>query len=171
MRSTVLALSMATSCVPMHAGAFAEEFKVDIGAPCSACLPILAFENATKRNRPKLEPGHVVYACVASTSRDMDPELTCMNQFGKAAGMGPLEEGYVMETDTRHAAKLLGDPKPAELLAIASQLAFEMAVGHNGRVWVHSQAPRVTAAVVQILQRCRRLGAAESEAVVQEVLQ
>eukprot|EP00897_Mesotaenium_endlicherianum_P000773 jgi/Mesen1/10697/ME000090S10158 len=33
----------------------AENFDVDIGGPCKAVLPALAFENATRRNRPNLQ--------------------------------------------------------------------------------------------------------------------
>lgn len=33
----------------------AENYGVDIGAPFRALLPVLAFEGATKRNRPQLQ--------------------------------------------------------------------------------------------------------------------
>ena len=32
-----------------------ENYVVDIGAPFSASLPVLAFEGATRRNRPNLQ--------------------------------------------------------------------------------------------------------------------
>ena len=46
-------------------------------------LPQLSFEGATKRNRPNLKSGDVVYARVAAASRDMDPILTCVDAAGE----------------------------------------------------------------------------------------
>lgn len=151
-------------------GAFAEEYRVDVRAATAAVLPTLAFEGATKRNRPKLQPGDVVYARVAATSLDMDPELACTDAVGQAAGMGPLEKGFVFESDGGHARRLLAPRVPPELVKLGQSVAFEMAVGANGRVWVHSQAPRVTAAVVRALCESARAGSEDAEATVRRVL-
>ncbi len=62
-----------------------ENFIVDINGPFSALLPQLSFEGATKRNRPNLRAGDVVYARVASASRDMEPVLTCVDAAGESA--------------------------------------------------------------------------------------
>ena len=55
---------------------------VDINGPFPALLPLLSFEGATKRNRPNLKAGDVVYARVAAASRDMEPVLTCVDAAG-----------------------------------------------------------------------------------------
>lgn len=60
----------------------------------SATLPALAFEGATKRNRPNLNIGTLVYAKVLpnANSRDAEPELTCVDlRTGKAEGFGELK--------------------------------------------------------------------------------
>ena len=66
----------------------ADAFGVDIGAPFRAALPLLAFEGATKRNRPALAPGDLVYCRVEGACRDLDPALTCMDAAGKVGGAG-----------------------------------------------------------------------------------
>ena len=61
----------------------AENFVVDIGAPFPAVLNILSFEGATRRNRPKLAEGDLVYARVVLAHRDIDTELSCTDAGGK----------------------------------------------------------------------------------------
>jgi exosome complex component RRP40 len=61
----------------------AENFVVDIGAPFPAVLNVLAFEGATRRNRPKLAEGDLVYARVVLAHRDIDTELACVDAGGK----------------------------------------------------------------------------------------
>lgn len=51
-------------------------FQVDIGSADVAFLSYLAFEGATKRNRPTLKTGDLIYARVISTSKHVEPELS-----------------------------------------------------------------------------------------------
>ena len=55
-----------------------------------ASLSYLAFEGATKKNKPAVNPGDVVYAKLLVASRDMEAELVCVDSYGKKAGMGVL---------------------------------------------------------------------------------
>ena len=48
-----------------------------------AMLPLLAFQGATKRNRPNLTVGALVYARVVGADRDMEPELSCQGATGR----------------------------------------------------------------------------------------
>ena len=50
-------------------------FRVDIGSSEQATLSFMAFEGATKKNRPNINVGDVVYAKLLVASRDMEPEL------------------------------------------------------------------------------------------------
>ena len=63
-----------------------DAYNVDVGGPFSAVLPALAFEGATRRNRPSLAPGDLVYARVTVASRDADPEIACTDAAGKVHG-------------------------------------------------------------------------------------
>eukprot|EP00297_Palpitomonas_bilix_P025578 CAMPEP_0113906050 /NCGR_PEP_ID=MMETSP0780_2-20120614/24470_1 /TAXON_ID=652834 /ORGANISM="Palpitomonas bilix" /LENGTH=202 /DNA_ID=CAMNT_0000900483 /DNA_START=180 /DNA_END=785 /DNA_ORIENTATION=- /assembly_acc=CAM_ASM_000599 len=119
-----------------------ESYKVDIGAPSKAVLPHLAFEGATKRNRPNLEVGSLVYARIACADRDLDPELTCISPDSKKGWMtgqslyGELNGGTVIELSSlRYARALLDGSGAAVLRSLGERLPFEIACGLNGRVW------------------------------------
>ena len=63
-----------------------------------AQLDALAFEGATKRSKPNLKIGTLVYARVVSALRDMEPELECVDgATGKAEGFGELKAGLVVD--------------------------------------------------------------------------
>ena len=107
-----------------------------------AQLPQLAFENATKKTRPQLSPGSLIYAKVASASKHMDPEILCYNpSTGKGEGMGELKGGMVFDISLGMARRLLLNKQKDEgeiavLEEIAQKVAFEIAVGRNGKIWV-----------------------------------
>jgi len=65
-----------------------EAYGVDIGAAFPASLPSLAFEGATRRNRPPLAVGDLVLARVAAAGRDVDAELACVDEGGRVRGEG-----------------------------------------------------------------------------------
>ena len=62
---------------------FGDCYKVNIFGPNPGILPVLAFEGATKRNKPNLQPGSLVYCRVVSDyTKMMDPELSCKVEQG-----------------------------------------------------------------------------------------
>ena len=65
-------------------------FQVDIGTSEPATLSYLAFEGATKKNKPSINNGDVVYAKIVTASKDMEPELVCVDAYGNKAGLGQL---------------------------------------------------------------------------------
>ncbi|SPQ19522.1 f1a4630c-dc49-4d39-a614-c1d1998b0514 [Thermothielavioides terrestris] len=76
----------------------------------AATLPHLAFEGATKKTRPQLAPGQLVYARVALAHRHMDPELECVSAAtGRADGLGPIAagNGCVFDVSLGFARRLL----------------------------------------------------------------
>jgi exosome complex component RRP40 len=61
----------------------AELFRVDIGGPQPATLPLLAgFEGATKKSRPAWPVGTVIFARVSGAHPDLEPELACFDPSG-----------------------------------------------------------------------------------------
>eukprot|EP00045_Choanoeca_perplexa_P001186 m.18335 g.18335 ORF g.18335 m.18335 type:complete len:233 (-) comp10787_c0_seq2:63-761(-) len=120
-----------------------ENYQVDIGTPASARLNGLAFEAATRRNRPRLENGDIVYARVVLANKDMEPELTCVNSSGKAGGMGPLTGGLLRECPLGLCRRLLRKGCTV-LQELGSRQKFEIAVGMNGRLWVKAPQPSDT---------------------------
>jgi exosome complex component RRP40 len=135
----------------------AENFVVDINGPFSALLPQLSFEGATKRNRPNLKARDVVYARVATASRDMEPVLTCVDAAGRAGELGHLKEGALASVSCATARTLLSNPPPPVMEALGSSLQFEMAVGVNGRVWVEAPSPSTVVLILNVLQNSEKL--------------
>ncbi|KAK3330461.1 hypothetical protein B0H66DRAFT_598000 [Apodospora peruviana] len=125
----------------------------------NAALPHLAFEGATKKTRPQLLPGALIYARVTLANRHMDPELECVSSTtGKAEGLGPLTGGMAFDVSLGLARRLLmarnreeGRVEVLELLG-AEGLAFETAVGRNGRVWVGSESTKTIVLVGRALK-------------------
>lgn len=116
----------------------------------------LAFEGATKKTRPMLRQGDLVYARVLSTGlgAGAEVELTCVNPAtGRAepGGLGPLTGGMVFDISTGMAARLMRassssaeNQEGVDGLVVLDELGkklekvggFEIAVGRNGKVWV-----------------------------------
>jgi exosome complex component RRP40 len=48
---------------------------VDVGAYDLALLNFTSFEGATKRNRPNVKIGDLVYGMVSIASKNLDPEV------------------------------------------------------------------------------------------------
>ncbi|KAK4054112.1 exosome non-catalytic core subunit rrp40 [Microbotryomycetes sp. JL201] len=87
----------------------AEGFRVDIGSSQAASLDALAFEGATKRNKPNLK---------------------------KASGFGELTGGFVVRGVELNRCRALLAPKNPILPKLGAKCPFEVAVGMNGRVWI-----------------------------------
>lgn len=57
-----------------------------------ATVSAMAFEGATKRNKPNLKVGTLLYAQVMSANRHLEVELTCVDpSTGKSNGYGELK--------------------------------------------------------------------------------
>ena len=122
-------------------------------------LPQLAFEGATKKTRPHLRHGSLVYARITNASKFFDPELVCFNPAtGKSEGLGELKGGHVFDISLSMAKRLLM-PKQAEqaglvvLDALAEKIAFEVAVGKNGKIWIDAGTVRGTLLVGNALMQ------------------
>jgi len=122
---------------------YAEGFKVDVGSAFPASLPALSFEGATKKNRPNLQVGSIVYARVVLANKDMEPEIACISARNKAEGYGELLDGFVFKCSIGLTYKLLEDDCPI-LKHLGKVIPYEIAVGMNGRVWTHSNSKKHT---------------------------
>ena len=118
-----------------------------------ALLPQLAFEGATRKTRPILASGNLVYARVSLANKFMEPELECVQpSTGKADGLGPLKGGMLFDISLGMARRLMS-PKLKEqsrlviLEELAERVPYEIAVGRNGKLWVNSSSVRATIAV------------------------
>ena len=143
-----------------------------------AQLPQLAFEGATKKTRPQLSSGSLIYAKVSSASKYLDPEIVCYNpSTGKSEGMGELKGGMMFDISLGMARRLLLNKQKEEgaivvMEQIADKVAFEIAVGRNGKVWVKSNGVKATLLVGKALQETDRngLGLDEQGKLVRKLL-
>lgn len=162
-----------------------------------ALLGQLSFEGATKKTRPMLKGGDLVYARVSSVGvgAGAEVEITCVNPAtGKAepGGLGPLVNGMVFDVSTGFSARLIrassssadhGDATDG--LVVLSELGkkleslggFEIAVGRNGRVWVDcssagENAVKSTIAIGRCLQTTddKGLNALDQKKLVTRIL-
>ena len=165
-------------------------------------LPHLAFSQATRKTRPVLYPGAVIYARVSLANKHMDPELECYDaESGKAEGFGELKGGMVFGISLGMARRLLGDGKKIRQLKLRQEkavaeregkqlqdsgidmssgkevleelgenLAFEIAVGRNGRVWVDSVDAKTTLCVMRCIQQSEFLTGKEQRQLVKEAI-
>lgn len=95
----------------------------------------------------------------------MDPELECVNSStGKADGLGPLKDGMVFDVSLGFARRLLmaksrEEGKVEVLEALGEEgLAFETAVGRNGKVWVCSESVKTVVVVGRALRETDEKG-------------
>eukprot|EP00455_Lapot_gusevi_P054054 TRINITY_DN8570_c0_g1_i3.p1 TRINITY_DN8570_c0_g1~~TRINITY_DN8570_c0_g1_i3.p1 ORF type:complete len:288 (-),score=21.07 TRINITY_DN8570_c0_g1_i3:16-774(-) len=153
-----------------------EYYKIDIGASHNAILPLLAFEGATKRNRPNLQVGAVVYGRIVVANKDMEPEFSCISPHFKKEWMtgqsvfGELTGGMLSECPLSLARKLLQDDCLV-LRCLAQHLPFELAVGVNGRFWVNSGSVLHTIIINNAILNSQTMPDAMIELMVQKLVE
>ncbi|XP_063222273.1 exosome complex component RRP40 [Bacillus rossius redtenbacheri] len=135
-----------------------EVFKVDIGASDLASLSYLAFEGATKKLRPDVNVGDLVFARLVTASRDMEPELVCVDSYGKAGRLGTLSpEGFAFGCSINLVRKILRPSCPL-LKILGRELPHEIAVGVNGKVWVKAKTVKETIAICNAVLAAEHMG-------------
>lgn len=126
-------------------------FKVDIGASEQATLSYLAFEGATKKNRPDVQIGDVVYAKLLVASKDMEPELVCVDSQGKENELGVLSSDGMMFTCSLNLVRKLLNPECPLFRLLGRNQAYELAAGLNGRIWIKARSVQETIAVANAI--------------------
>ncbi|XP_029961722.1 exosome complex component RRP40 [Salarias fasciatus] len=146
-------------------------FKVDVGGSEQASLSYLAFEGATKRNRPNVQVGDLVFAQFVVANKDMEPELVCMDSSGRANGMGVFGSGGLLFTVSLGLVRRLLSPL-SELRSDLEQLfPCELVVGMNGRLWVRSCSVQQTLIVANLLQSSDSMTAPQRKELFRKVQQ
>lgn len=122
-------------------------FKVDVGSSEQASLHYLAFEGTTKKNRPNVNVGDTLYATVLGASKDMEPELVCIDAVGKKGKMGVLDsDGFIFTCSLNLIRKIL-NPNCPLLKYLGKEIPYEIAIGMNGKIWVRTKTVKGTIAV------------------------
>ena len=128
-------------------------FKVEIGASEQAQLPYLAFEGATKKFRPNINVGDVVYARLLVANKDLEPELVCVDSHGKKGKLGVLpSDGFMFNCSLNLVRKILNPKCPLiDTFQRTLQIPFEIAAGMNGNVWIKAKTVNETIAVANAI--------------------
>ncbi|KAF7391775.1 hypothetical protein HZH68_011318 [Vespula germanica] len=126
-------------------------YRVDIGAKESAALSYLAFEGATKKNRPDIQIGDIVFAKLVVAIKDMEPELVCVDSQGKQKKLGILSSDGMLFTCTLNLARKLLNPNCPLFNFLAKNQAYEVAIGMNGKVWVKTKSVHKTIAIANAI--------------------
>ena len=99
---------------------------------------------------------------MTSASKHLDPEVACYNpSTGKGEGLGELKGGMLFDVSLGIARRLLLNKQKDEgglvfLDLIAEKVAFEIATGRNGKVWIKAGTVAETLLVSKALQRTDR---------------
>ncbi|KRW99944.1 Nucleic acid-binding, OB-fold [Pseudocohnilembus persalinus] len=118
-----------------------EFYTLNIGASQEAVLGSLEFEGATKKNKPNLEPGQLVYCRVIGINKYLRPRCSCVNPKSKKEWVsgetlfGQLKGGVQFQINIDKSQNL----KDLDFILKEMQkiVQFEIAIGKNGRVWVN----------------------------------
>jgi len=128
-------------------------FRTDIGAAQPAVLSYLHFEGATKKNRPNVKVGDLVFCRVIVDEKHREPEVSCVDNFSKSAGMGLLDGGMMIQISLNCVRKITS--KDCVLVkALGKHLPFEIACGMNGRIWVKAASIKNTIIVCNAISNC-----------------
>lgn len=148
--------------------------RVDIGANELATLSLLAFEGATKRNRPDVNVGDVVFARIIVPARDVEAELVCITSVLKRDGMGILVTpashfAQVVQVPV-HACRKLLSPDCNLLPILGKKYRFEVAVGMNGRIWISAKTPENVIYISNLITRFSEAGGEEVTQLCDDLL-
>nr|XP_012624542.1 exosome complex component RRP40 isoform X2 [Microcebus murinus] len=132
-------------------------FKVDVGGSEPASLSYLAFEGATKRNRPNVQVGDLIYGQFVVANKDMEPEMVCIDSCGRANGMGVIgHDGLLFKVTLGLIRKLLA-PDCEIIQEVGKLYPLEIVFGMNGRIWVKAKTIQQTLILANILEACEHM--------------
>ncbi|CCH62309.1 hypothetical protein TBLA_0H00160 [Henningerozyma blattae CBS 6284] len=139
-------------------GAFGDSYKVSLASFSNGVsLSYMAFPNATKKNRPTLKVGDLVYARVCSAEKELEAEIECVDSTtGKDTGFGHLAGGMVIDVTLSFARNLLFNNDSSMLKILAKHTQFEIAIGVNGKIWVKAPDIKNTLACYKSIEECSK---------------
>lgn len=152
-----------------------DEYRIYLHGTDTAVLPALAFEGATKRNKPNLTVGAAVYARVVRASAATEVELSCVEPgsakswVSKSATFGELTGGTLVRVSLA-LARALRVAENHVLATVGERIPFECAIGMNGLVWVNGDGTRQTVVVAQAIEAADTMPRKEWDTWVKKLL-
>lgn len=139
-------------------GAFSDSYKVSLcNFTQGVSLSYMAFPNASKKNKPNLKNGDLVYARVLSAERELEAEIECMDSSnGQNLGFGLLQDGCIIDVPMLFCHNLLFNTNYPFLRLLSKKCEFEIAIGVNGKIWLKTNDIQSNLACYRALQQCSR---------------
>ncbi|AQZ11760.1 RRP40 (YOL142W) [Zygosaccharomyces parabailii] len=152
-------------------GQFTDSYKVSLSNFSSTVtLSYMAFPNASKKNRPTLKVGDLVYAKVSAAEKELEAELECVDSAtGKDAGFGLLDGGMILDITLRFARLLLFEEGFPLLPLLAKHTQFEIAIGVNGKIWVKCEELKDTLACYRSILDCQNAPTSSYKSIVGKI--
>ncbi|SOV81708.1 exosome complex component RRP40, putative [Plasmodium reichenowi] len=123
-------------------------YQMDINCNCECIIhKIDSFKYATKSSFPNLLNGTLLYMVVEKINLENNSVVTsCINSSDVKSWinyenyLGELVDGFVFSVNIASAKSLIGD-RCYILDLIGQDIKYEIAVGHNGRIWIKANDP------------------------------
>lgn len=149
-------------------GAFGDSYRVALSNfSLGVSLSYMAFPNASKKNRPTLKIGDLVYARVLTAAKELEAEIECMDSSsGQDAGFGLLEDGICIDVPLSFCRQLLFDDQFPLLRLLAKCCKFEVAIGVNGKIWVKSDTVKNTLGCYRSILDCSKVKTSEFNKII-----
>lgn len=119
-----------------------EQYRLDIGTSHEALLNSIDFEGATRKTKPNLQVGDLIFAKIYHTNKFDNTILTCKSDDNSktwSSGeslFGQLVKGNVYCFPRIWSWKLINNNYTIERLK--DYVDFEICIGMNGRLWINS---------------------------------
>ncbi|GAW83278.1 exosome complex component RRP40 [Plasmodium gonderi] len=134
-------------------------YQMDINCNCECIIhKIESFKYATKSSYPNLTNGTLLYMIVEKINLENNSVVaSCINSSDVKSWinyenyLGELVDGFMFRVSISYAKSLIGD-KCYILDFIGKDINYEIAIGHNGRVWVKTDDPRETNMIYSALR-------------------
>lgn len=117
-----------------------DNYKLDINTSQEAVLGLTEFEGATRKTKPNLQVGDIVFAKVILDNKFHNTVLTCKceenikNWSSGESTFGQLNGGNMYSLDRIKCIKLINNNKIIK--RIQDYIDVEVCIGMNGRIWI-----------------------------------
>ncbi|SCU84342.1 LAME_0C09120g1_1 [Lachancea meyersii CBS 8951] len=154
--------------VGLITGSYSDSYRVSLESfSTPVTLSYMAFPNASKKNRPTLKVGDLVYARVSKADKELEAEIECVDSTtGKDAGFGLLEGGTVVDVSLAYCRELAFNPDYALLPLLAKTAQFEVAIGINGKIWIKCDDVRHALACKKSIVDCQHYTPSEHKSII-----
>ena len=145
-----------------------EFFRVNISTNKEATLNSIDFEGATRKTRPNLNVGDVVFAKVEKENKFSNVTLTCKSSSNKKGWMtgesqfGELKGGKVFELGRYFCLRLLDDKELRQRLKECVN-NLRLKIGLNGRIWIKTDEVNLVQTVFEAIKNAINLKGDERE--------